>query len=231
MKKVFLMMVLASAAGLVQAARPLFTDDAGTVEKGKSETEISFDYCRNRQEGSCQTPAFFIKHGLTDRMDMGLGFSHSTDKDIDGNTVGWGMSPLEVGFKLALLREKSNMPEISVSAGFETGMKEYGINLIFSRESGKIGLHYNLGYNSSGEAMAKGSIGASLALEYTVIEKFRMCGELNSEMSDDLSGVLGNSGLLGGSISLGPVDWDSGLRMHDQRGPKITFTTGLTAGF
>ncbi len=106
MKKLTLLVILTITSGSLWAARPLSTDDAGTVEKGKFETEISFDYCLFRPEGTCQSPAFALKHGLTDRLDFGLGFSHSSDKDTDGNTVGWGMSPLEIGLKMALLKEQ-----------------------------------------------------------------------------------------------------------------------------
>ena len=213
------------------AARPLSTDDAGTVEKGKFETEMSFDHCRHRPDGVCHSPGLAVKHGLTDRFDLGLGFSHSTGKDADGNTVGWGMSPLVIGFKMALLKEQQTLPNVSLSAGHEAGETEYGLNLILSREYGNLGLHYNLGYNSPGEALVKGSIGTSLAAEYTFMEKYRLCGELNGEILDDRSEVIGNSGLVGGEVDLGFLAWDVGVRLHDQRGPKATITTGITAGF
>jgi hypothetical protein len=233
MKKtaIYLAFSILLGASPLFAARPLDTDDAGTVEKGKSETEVSFDYCQYRPDGTGQAPGMAVKHGLTDYLDLGLDFSHGTDKDAEGNTGGWGMSPLEVGFKLSLLKEQPKLPDISVSAGFETGSAGYGLNLIFSRGYGNLGLHYNLGYNSSGEAMVKGSIGTSLAAEYTFAEKYRICGDLNSVILDDRSEVLENSGLAGCSITLGPVDWDLGIRIHDQRGPKTTITTGITAGF
>jgi len=229
-RALYLTLFLFLAAPLF-AARPLDTDDAGTVEKGKFEIEASFDYCQYRPDGTRQAPGIAIKHGLTDRMDLGLGFSHSTDKDADGNTVGWGMSPMEIGFKMALLKKHQTFPDISFSAGYEAGETEYGLNLILSREYGNLGLHYNLGYNSPGESLVKGSIGTSLAAEYTFLEKFRICGELNSEILDDRSEVLENSGLIGGSSDFGLLIWDLGVRIHDQRGPKATITTGITAGF
>ena len=231
MRRLFLTVVLTIATGYLWAARPLSTDDAGTVEKEKFETELSFDYCQYRPDGTCQAPGMAIKHGLTDRFDIGLGFSHSTDKDYDGNTVGWGMSPLEIGFKMSLLKEKQTLPDISLSAGFEAGETEYGLNLILSREYGNLGLHYNLGYNSPGEALVNGSIGTSLAAEYTFAEKYRICAELNGEVLDDRAEVIGNSGLIGGSVDLGFLAWDVGVRLHDQRGPKATITTGITVGF
>lgn len=231
MRKLFLIMMLILAVGLAQAARPLDTDDTGTVEKGKSETELSFDYCRYRTEGNCQSPTLSIKHGLTERLDLGLGFAHSTDKDADGNTVGWGMSPLEIGFKMALLKENKILPGISFSAGYEAGQTGYGLNMIFSRFYRNLGLHFNLGYNSPGEAIVKGTIVTSFAMEYTFMEKYRVCGELNSEILDNRSEVLENSGLVGGSIDLGFVVWDMGLRIYDKRGPQSSITTGFTLGF
>ncbi len=123
------------------------------------------------------------------------------------------------------------LPDISLCAGFETGETEYGLNLILSRGYGNLGLHYNLGYNASGEAMVKGSIATSLAAEYTFMGKFRICGELNSEILDDRSEVLENSGLIGGSSDFGLLIWDLGVRIHDQRGPRATITTGITARF
>ena len=231
MKKLTLLVILSITSGSLWAARPLSTDDAGTVEREKYETEISFAFSQYRPEGACHSPGIALKHGLTDHMDLGLGFSYFTDKDADGNSVAWGMSPLEVGFKLALLKEMPTLPDISLSAGFEKGNNCYGLNLILSREYGNLGLHYNLGYNASGEAMVKGSIATSLAAEYTFMEKFRICGEMNSEILDDRSEVLENSGLIGGSVDFSPLTWDLGVRIHDQRGPKATITTGITAGF
>lgn len=218
-------------ASLALAARPLETDDAGTVEKGKSEAEISFDQCQYRPDGICQSPGFGVKHGLTDRLDLGMGFFHGTEKDADGNTIGWGVSPLEVGFKLALLKEKGPLPDISISAGFEAGSSGWGLNAIASREFSGLGLHLNLGYNGSGEAMVRGSYGFGLAAEYTLFEKLRLCGELNSELLDDMKEVLGNSGLIGGSIDLGLGSWDLGGRLFDKRGPRWQAVTGFTLGF
>jgi len=231
MRSILLSVIVVGCLAPAWAARPLITDDAGTLEKGRIETELSFDYCRYRTQGTCHSPGLAIKHGLTDRLDIGLTFSHSTDKDAEGNTVSWGMSPLEIGFKMAVLKEHRTLPDISLSVGYETGETEYGLNLIFSREYGHLGMHYNLGYNSPGEAMIRGSLATSLSAEYTFGGKYRVCGELNSEIIDDGSEVLGSSGLIGGSAFIGPINWDLGLRIHDQRGPKVTISTGITVGF
>jgi len=222
-------LLLSAAAAF--AARPLATDDAGTVEPGKFETEAAFEHCQHRPDGTCQSPGIQLKHGLTDKMDIGVAVGHGTDKDADGNTVGWGMTPLAVGLKAALLREHKTLPDLSVSAGFETGASGWSVNGIASKEISGIGLHVNAGYNGAGEAMVRGSYGFGLAVEYTILDKIRFCAELNSELSDDGKEVIGNSGLVGGSVDLGFGSWDLGGRLFDRRGPRWQAVTGLTAGF
>ncbi|MDI6740750.1 MAG: hypothetical protein QME74_10365 [Candidatus Edwardsbacteria bacterium] len=226
---VFLLLLISS--GISHAARPLATDDAGTVEKGKFETELSFDHCQYRPDGTCRTPGIQLKHGLTEKMDIGIAFAHPTEKDAVGATVGWGMSPLSVGLKMALFKEHRFLPDLSVSAGFETGDSGYRVNGIASREIAGVGLHLNLGCASSGAAMARGAFATGLAAEYTFRENFRVCAEINSELLDDGKQVLGNSGLIGGSIDLGFGTWDLGGRLFDKRGPRWQATTGLTIGF
>lgn len=227
----FWLAALSLAAAPVRAARPLATDDAGTVEPGKFETELSFDHCQNRPDGTCQSPGIQLKHGLTDRMDIGLAFGHDTDKDADGNTVGWGMSPLAVGVKAALMKERKALPDLSVAAGFETGSSAWWLNGIASQEIAGLGLHFNLGYQSAGEPLVRGSYTLGLAAEYTVLKKLRLCAELNSELLDDGQQVMGNSGLIGGSLDLGLGVWDLGGRLYDKRGPRWQATTGFTFGF
>ena len=232
MKRAALGVLLAAlSAGIAFAGRPLATDDAGTVEPGRFETELSFDYCRNRPDGACQTVGVQLKHGLTGRMDIGLAFGHGTDKDADGNTVGWGMSPLSIGLKMALLKGHRFLPNLSLAAAFETGEREYLINGIASREIAGIGLHFNLGYESTGEKLVRGEYITGLAMEYTFLKKLRVCAELNSELLDDGKHVIGNSGLIGGSIDLGFGCLDAGGRLFDHRGPSWEAVTGLTFAF
>lgn len=225
------LLALNLAAAPLWAARPLATDDAGTVEKGKFETELSFDYCQNRPDGTCQAPGLQLKHGLTDRMDIGLAFGHETEKDADGNTVLWGATPLWLGLKAALLKEHPLLPDLSLSAGFETGASGWSVNGIASKEIAGIGLHFNLGYQSAGEQLVRGEYTLGLAAEYTVLEKVRVCAELNSELLDDGREVLGNSGLVGGSVDLGFGTWDLGGRLFDKRGDRWQAVTGFTFGF
>ncbi len=229
--KCFLAVLLAGQALPLMAARPLATDDAGTVEAGKFEAELAYEHTQCRPDGLGQAPGFQLKHGLTPRMDIGVAFGHQTEKDAEGNTVSWGTAPMAVGLKAALLREHRSLPDLSLSAGWEPGSSGWSLNAIASKEVSGLGLHLNLGYNGSGQAMARGSYGFGLAAEHKLFEKLRLCAELNSELSDDGHQVLGNSGLVGGSIDLGFLTWDLGGRLFDKRGPRWQAVAGLTFGF
>lgn len=224
--------LLAAAQSLpLLAARPLATDDAGTVEAGKFEAELAYEHTQCRPDGLGQAPGFQLKHGLTPRMDIGAAFGHETGKDADGNTVSWGTTPIAVGLKASILKEHKSLPDISGSVGFETGSSGWCLNAIASRQISGLGLHLNIGYNGAGQAMVRGFYGFGLAAEYTLFQKIRLCAELNSELLDDGHEVLGNSGLVGGSIDLGFGSWDLGGRLYDKRGPRWQAVTGFVVGF
>ena len=222
-----ILVVMLASMYPARAARPLLTDDAGTVEQGKIDLEPAYDLVMSRPDGSSNAPSLTIKHGLTGRMDIGIAFSHETDKDGDGHTMTWGMSPLALMIKMALVKGQPVLPDVSFSAAAATGASEYGLNLIASKTVGRFGIHGNLGYEASGQQMVRGEVATGLAAEYSFAGRFRAVAEFNSEMTDDLKQVNGNSGLVGGSVSVGSSMFDLGVRLYDRRGPK----TGLTAGY
>jgi len=230
-KWTLVLLLIAFQALPLTASRPLATDDAGTVAPGKYEVELAYEHTQCRPDGLCQAPGFQLKHGLTSRMDIGVAFGHETAKDAEGNTVSWGTTPLAVGLKASLLREHKSLPDLSLSAGYETGSGGWSLSGIASKEIAGLGFHLNLGYNGSGEAMVRGSYGFGLAAEHTLFQKLRLCAELNSELLDDGRQVLRNSGLVGGSLDLGFGSWDLGGRLFDKRGPRWQAVTGLTMEF
>jgi hypothetical protein len=54
------------------AARPLTTDDAGTVEKGKFQVETGFDFTRQDNHDRGYDPSWTLAYGLSERVDLGL---------------------------------------------------------------------------------------------------------------------------------------------------------------
>src|SRR4030042_4139791 len=61
---------------VVFAARPLPTDDAGTVEKGKFQVETGFDFTRQDNHDKKFTPSMTLTYGLFERMDLGVGTAY-----------------------------------------------------------------------------------------------------------------------------------------------------------
>ena len=83
----------------------------------------------------------------------------------------------------------------------------------------------------AGVQLVRGAYAMGLAAEYNVFKKIRVCAELNCKLLDDGKEVIGNSGLIGGSVDLGFATWDLGGRLFDQRGPRWQATTGMTISF
>ncbi len=122
---------LICVAAAAFAARPFFTDDAGTVETGMHEFEAGLEYWSDNIALS-----FGFKHGLTDRMDMGIGFAHVMQPDEIS-----GFTNIEMGVKYALI---SNM--LSASAAVSPGAPGYALTAILSRAFGPIAFNLNAGY-------------------------------------------------------------------------------------
>lgn len=112
------------------AARPFAVDDAGTVEKEGFEVEVASNYWGDAFDGGIG-----LKHGLTDRMDIGIGFGYTALPEIDAQH-----SPLEIGLKYAIVPD---LLSASLSGSF--GDPGYAVNLIASKPFGIASLHLNLG--------------------------------------------------------------------------------------
>lgn len=126
-------MVLSSLA-VSFAARPFATDDAGTVEMGGFELETAANYWNvNADFGLC------LKHGFTNRMDIGVGFGYVAFPEEMAQ-----LSGLEVGLKYALVPDL-----LSASFSGSFGDPCYAVNLILSKSIGFICLHGNLGMEAA----------------------------------------------------------------------------------
>ncbi|MFP4164189.1 MAG: hypothetical protein ACLFQB_11515 [Chitinispirillaceae bacterium] len=113
-----------------KAARPFTVDDAGTVSKEGFEVEVASNYWGDAFDGGIG-----LKHGLTDRMDFGIGFGYTALPETDAQH-----SPLEIGMKYALVPDM-----LAASLGASLGDPGYAVNLVASRPLGAASLHLNLG--------------------------------------------------------------------------------------
>jgi hypothetical protein len=123
-------MLIAGSISDIQSARPFFTDDAGTVEKVTFEVETGADVWKDATGAG-----IVVKHGITERMDMGIGFGHTFLPENER-----GSSGAELALKFGLIPDL-----LSLSACGCFGGRHYQAALIFSREFGPVAIDANAG--------------------------------------------------------------------------------------
>ena len=86
----FISLTLALALTLtstsIYAARPLSTDDAGTVEKGKFQLEMGFDATRQGNHNREYSPSLPLTYDFLERMDLGIGSGYLFVHPKEGTT-------------------------------------------------------------------------------------------------------------------------------------------------
>jgi len=93
MKKIlYLTLFLMAVTSFAYAARPLSTDDAGTVEKGCFEVENGFEYVK--QDEKEYNLSFALKYGISESLHSGaellykfINFKESEDTDGVGDVL------------------------------------------------------------------------------------------------------------------------------------------------
>lgn len=197
--------VLVNMPVLLFAARPFITDDAGTVEQSGFELECASDYWKNL--------ALFgatLKHGLTDRMDLGVAFGYMA-APLEMKAA----QPLELSLKYNFIPE-----HFSVSATGVFGSATYAINTIYSHYFEVLSGHANLGFEATGESR-------NLALTYGLVAIIKVG---IAAIGAELGGVDKelNWWQIGAQLNL--RDWlgfDSGLGGEFKKGMQLYVTSGL----
>jgi hypothetical protein len=134
------------------AARPFNVDDAGTVAPGGFELELGGDVWEDYA-----ILGLGFKHGLTDRMDIGVGFGYTILPD---DTTGLGGA--EVDLKFALV------PDLfATSFTGSLGTMPYALNAIITRNFGPAEVDINVGYEATGIEGSEGTITYALAIIYS----------------------------------------------------------------
>ena len=114
----------------VVAAHPFATDDAGTLSATAFEAELCSDYWKNSAAFG-----FSLNHGLTERMDMGIGICRTQIPYYERE-----LSGLELGLKFSLIPDF-----LALTASGELGGKSYSVNSIVSKAWGSVAMDANLG--------------------------------------------------------------------------------------
>lgn len=199
-----------------EAARPLTTDDAGTVEAGKFEMEAGYGHEDFGE--SNRGLSWGLKHGITEKMDLGVATGWQFDPDE-------GAEEVSVGLKWSLIPVKDKFPGFSFSAGFTPGESEYSLLGILTQPLGKkLSLHFNLGYTVP-EAFKDGVIFWGGAAEYAVHEKINLVGEVIGEEDISDNNEDCRSWLLGGNAAVTDfltLDLGGGSRLSEDPGWFIT---------
>jgi hypothetical protein len=227
------------------AARPLTTDDAYTVEKGKFQLEAGVDFARQDNHDKEFGPTMTLTYGLFERMDMGVGSAYLFVNPAEGkNEDGFGDTALKIKYRLVDQKEwipsfavsgTLKIPTASESRGLGSGKTDFNINTIFTWNLTKrLQLHANLGYTFMGEHGAGNEFNYSAAAQFTLSDKWALVGEIvgvnnfNGRKNDDpFSGLVGIQHMFSDNLV-----WDAGVEIGMNRAaPDFRITTGLTVFF
>lgn len=174
-------------SSLLYAGRPLTTDDAYTVGKGKFELEIGYDFKENNDKTKNQEIGVSLKYGLTDWMDFGIS-SPFIIKESDLKVNEW--QRIEIGAKFSILKETEKIPGISFTISAKPKPNEddteFSLNSILSKNFGKLIWHLNLGtYSKKTSSGSEQYFTYSTAFEYAISEKLNLVGEIVGENNNE----------------------------------------------
>jgi len=224
------------------AGRPLSTDDAWTVEKGKFQLETGLDVTRQDNHDEEYSPSLTLTYGLLDRMDLGIGSGYLFVRPEEGDgESGFGDTSLKLKYRLVDEKEwfpalaiagKLKIPTASDKKGLGSGDADFGLNVIATKNITKrLVLHANIAYTFIGEDGANNEMNYALGSQFVLTDKWALVGEivgtnnLNGREGDDpLSALFGTYYLLTENLIL-----DAGVEIGmNSAAPDYRLTAGFT---
>ena len=230
---------------LVFAARPLSTNDAGTVEKGSAEVEYGVEYVNGFDNEVGMSLA--VTAGFLPCLDFGVEVPYAFI-DAKEASDSDGVSDVSISTKLNLIKDNEIFPDSSLSfsykadsgnddRGLGTGKPEYSLNSIFSKSWEPFAVHLNLGYTFKEDFAEEDNEDAfiyGLAVEYALNEKINLVGEVSGDTvlkgkfhDNSCSALFGFNYLLNDSVAL---DFGIGTEIS-HADPDFKVTSGITIGF
>lgn len=176
----FVPVLACACGGAAFAAYPLTTDDAGTVSHNSYELEAGYDNSKDQDDLTSQAGAFSFKHGVTEKLDIGLSVPYQIRPAGDEK-----MGAASMGLKFSLVKDV-----VALAFSNELGEKAYFLNAIYTKEFPGIKLDINAGYLSTGDETKKGAGSYGLALEYPM-GKFEAVGEAQGQEGGEGNALLG----------------------------------------
>ena len=183
------------------AARPLFTEDTETVEKGSFEMELGFDYLREDNRDKFYLPCIQLKYGPIEKMEIGgtIGYVFN-DVHEGGHLDGW--TDLFAYLKYRLWEEGEYYPALALKPLLklptqtwrettESRRADYALGAIFDKSFGKVTLYFDLFYYRIGDPGETDVLNTGMAAEYKILEGWSAVGEVryldnfNTDRKDD----------------------------------------------
>jgi hypothetical protein len=222
------------------AARPLFTEDTETVEKGTFEVELAFDYLRDDNRDKYYIPSVQLKYGPIEKMEIGgtIGYVFN-DVHEGGHLEGW--TDLFVYLKYRLWEEGNYYPALSLKPlvklptqtwkeNTESRRADYALGAIFDKSFGKATFHFDLFYCLIGDPGETDLLNTGMGAEYEFFEGWSVVGEVryldnfNTDRKDDP--LFLNFGL---KKEMGWAVFDAAVNVGlNNAAPDYGFTVGVT---
>lgn len=215
-------LIVLGAVEFAWAGRPLSTEDAGTVERGRFEFEIGAETAFQTSQENETGVGLVCKHGITERMDCFLGLPYG----IQADQSGWG--PAAFGCKWHVLPEKGHCPDCALVWGTEAGSASSSLCGACQRTLGKASMMINLGYGFSGTPLEKGVGLMALGAEYPLGKSSRVGLELTGEYpgASEEKTLQGLAGIAFPAGKAGMIDFGLGLNINNAESDWF-----ITAGF
>ena len=227
------------------AARPLGTDDAGTVDKGHFEMEMGFEFLEDTDKE--YTTSTVLKYGILDSLDVGTEIPYHYIEVHDQEDV-HDLGDITFCAKYRLLEQDQALPAVSFVAevkttsgeedkGLGNSMIDYGLTLVATREFDNGAVHLNLGYGYAGIPEIQKydrAFSYGLAGELSVTENLNLVAECLGETNFD--GDFNDNpfvALVGFNYSLcewASFDFGAGAGIS-KASPDYYLTTGITVAF
>ena len=256
MIKAALVLALAvSLPGVTFAARPLLTDDAGTLGKGAFQVELGFETSDHRTDDDgvvtkedASSASTTLSYGILDNLDVLLGMPYEWSRvREDGDTIrnedGIADLTLEAkwrffekdGFAMAL-KPGVSFPTGNHNKGFGTGRMTYGALFIATQDIGPVSLHLNAGYrrNDNDTDERKDIWGGDIAAVVTVAKPLKLVANVGTKTNTDRTAATDPAFFLGGLIYsiTDKIDLDLGYKRGlNKAEADNTYIGGLTIRF
>lgn len=240
---------------LAFAARPLITDDAGTIGKGGFQIESGIEVSDHRQDYDDVVTKEYrtsldttVSYGLSDNIDIVLGLPYEKTKvEEDDVTVhdekGFTDVTLEVkwrffekdGFAMAL-KPGLSFPTGNDKKGLGAGRMTYGMVFIATKEMEPFAFHLNAGYkrNENRTDERKDILGADLASEVRILKSLKLVANVGIVTNTDRDSSTAPAFALGGLVYsiTENIDIDLGYKRGlNKAEADNTYIGGLTIKF